>query len=87
MISVDKKNIDNIIANSIISVETKFDKCTIVTVQLPNGFVLVESSGAIDINNYNENIGYECCMTKIIDKLWMLEGYALANEVYRKDVI
>ena len=86
MISVNKKDIDNLINSSEIKIETKFDKATIVTVKLPNGFILVESSGAIDKSNYDENIGYECCMSKIIDKLWLLEGYSLANEIYRKDV-
>lgn len=52
-------------------------KCTVVVAQLPNGFILTESSACVDPANYDVNIGIECCKKRIIDKIWLLEGYRL----------
>lgn len=59
-----------------------FDKCTVVAVQLPNGFVIVESSSCVDPRNYDENMGVEICMDKIRRKVWELEGYKLQTDLY-----
>lgn len=83
--SVTQERIDKIISNSNITVQTVFDKCTIVACQLPNGFVIVESSACISPENYNEEMGIEICLNKITDKIWELEGYNLQNELYRDD--
>lgn len=58
-----------------------FGKCTVLTVKLENGFVLTESSGCVDPENFDDAIGRECCEKRIRDKLWMLEGYALQKQV------
>lgn len=79
---IREKDIKRMLALSEVKVETVFDKCTNVVVKLPNGFVLSASSGAVDIENYNERLGIECCMKKIEDELWKLEGYALAKNLY-----
>lgn len=83
MYTVKEKDIDVILSKSQIKIETKFDKVTIVTVKLPNGFCLTESSGAVDKRNYSEQIGSECCLERIKNKLWELEGYSLANDIYK----
>ena len=84
MISVKKETIDHLLEKSKIIVETKLDKVTVVTVKLPNGFILIESSGAIDKENYSEELGKECCLNKIKNKLWMLEAYYITNKNYKK---
>ncbi|MFC6324025.1 Gp49 family protein [Companilactobacillus baiquanensis] len=81
---VTQKQIDNIIKHSRIDVKTVFNKVTLVTCKLPNGFVLVESSGAVDKSNYDVEIGKETCMTRITNKIWELEGYSLANQLIKK---
>lgn len=81
---VREEDIKSILKLSEIKVETVFDKCTNVLVKLPNGFVLSASSGAVDIDNYNERLGIEICMKKIEDELWKLEGYALAKNIHEK---
>lgn len=81
---VREEDIKKILELSEVKVETVFDKCTNVLVKLPNGFVLSASSGAVDIENYNERLGVECCMKKIEDELWKLEGYALAKRLYKE---
>ena len=82
--SITPKHIAEILSKSKIVVKTIYDRITIVTCKLPNGYVLVESSGALSKENYSEDLGYKSCMTKIIDKLWMLEGYVLANKLHNK---
>ena len=79
--TVTQSQIDNIIANSQISVKTIFAKCTVVAVQLPNGFVIVESSSCVDPLNYDEAMGMSICMERIKNKLWELEGYKLQCEL------
>ena len=83
MYTVKEKDIDAILSKSQVKIETKFNRVTIVTAKLPNGFCLTESSGAVDIRNYSEQIGAECCLERIKNKLWELEGYSLANDIYK----
>lgn len=82
---VSQSTIDSILKHSEVNVETLYRKVTMVTVKLPNGFVLTESSGAVSAANYDKKIGYETCMKKITDKLWQLEGYKLASELMNHD--
>lgn len=75
--TITQSDIDNLIARSQINVKTVFGKCTVVAVQLPNGFVLVESSACVDPMNYSEAQGMAICIERIKNKLWELEGYNL----------
>lgn len=77
--SVTADQIDAILEASETTVTTVFDKVTIVTTKLPNGFVLVASSGAVSKENYSEEIGTDVCNADIRNQLWKLEGYALAK--------
>lgn len=80
--TVSPEHIEEIINNSKVIESTVFDKCTVVSVQLPNGFVITESSASVSPKNYDENTGIENCMMRIIDKVWELEGYRLQCELY-----
>lgn len=82
--TVTVEHIKEIIRNSYIKSYTVFDKCTVVTCQLPNGFVIVESSACVSPENYDEEMGMTICMEKIEDKIWELEGYRLQEELYRE---
>ncbi len=62
-----------------VQVSTVFDKVTVVAVRLRNGFVLVESAGAVDKANYRESVGREICLTRIKNRIWELEGYQLST--------
>lgn len=79
--TVREEDIQEILKRSEMKVATVYDKCTLVTVKLPNGFVLTESSACVDPQNYNEEVGVDSCLTKITDKLWELEGYRLQCEL------
>ena len=80
--TVTKQQIDELFRKSEITVETVYGKVTIVSCKLPNGFVIVEASGAVDPENYDKKIGIEICRKRIENKLWELEGYALAKQLY-----
>lgn len=79
--TVTQEHINTLIEHSEIKVQTVFDKVTIVTCKLPNGFVITEASGAVDPANYDEEIGRKICMERIENKLWELEGYVLSTKL------
>lgn len=85
MNTVTQKQIDCLIENAQIDVKTIFDKCTVVTCKLATGFVIVESTGAVDKQNYSEDIGKEICIAFIKNRLWEFEGYKLACEIMEGD--
>lgn len=82
--TVTEKMIEEILVNSKIDIQTIFDKCTVVTCQLPNGFVIVESSACVSPENYDEKIGFDICIDRIANKIWELEGYKLQSALYDK---
>ena len=79
--TVTKEQIDNLFDRSEKKVETYWNKCTVITIQLPNGFTIVEHSACVDPANYDEQIGLEICERKIKDQLWAFEGYRLQCEL------
>ena len=83
--SVTVEQIDALLEASEITVDTVYDKVTVVCCKLPNGFVITEASGAVDPANYDVNIGKDVCMKRIKNKLWELEGYALAKKLAVKE--
>lgn len=80
--AVTKQQIDELLKKSEFRIETVYNKVTMVSCKLPNGFVINEASGAVDPANYDEKIGEKICMERIENKLWELEGYALAKLLY-----
>lgn len=82
--TVTKKQIDEIVKNSTFDARTFFDKCTVVAMRLPNGFVLVESSACVDPKNYDFNMGVSTCKERLIARVWELEGYKLQDRLYRE---
>lgn len=67
--------IAEILSESNFRTTSVFGKCTIVACQLPNGFVIVESSSCVDPDDYDEEIGIENCMNRIKNKVIELEAY------------
>lgn len=78
---VTPEHIDALIAASIVHDSKMGAKTTVVVLTLPNGFEVVESSGCVDPANYNHDLGVATCMKRIKDKLWMLEGYLLQQQI------
>lgn len=80
--TVTKQQIDELLKKSEFRIETVYNKVTVVSCKLPNCFVINEASGAVDPANYDEKIGKKICIERIENKLWELEGYALAKQLY-----
>lgn len=83
--SVSEETIDWMLEHSSFTFTTVYDKCTIVTCKLPNGFVITESSACVSPENYDEDLGIEICLQRIKDKVWELEAYRLQSELYEED--
>lgn len=63
--AVTKQQIDELLKKSEFRIETVYNKVTMVSCKLPNGFVINEASGAVDPANYDEKIGEKICMERI----------------------
>lgn len=79
---VTKEKIKSILDETIFETKKVYDKCTVVSAKLPNGFVITESSACVDPSNYDEELGFEICKEKIVNKIWELEGYKLQDRLY-----
>lgn len=54
-------------------------KTTIVHAKLKNGFCITESSSCVDPANYDLEIGIQCCLERIENKIWELLGFLLQS--------
>ena len=79
--AVTQAQINAILDDALFDIQTVLGKCTVVTCQLPNGFLIVESSACVDSANYDEALGAEICKKRIENKVWELEGYKLQSEL------
>ncbi len=74
---ITQDDIDSILEKTHWTEREYYGKCTVVVAQLPNGFILTESSACVDPANYDVGIGVEICKERITNKIWELEGYRL----------
>lgn len=81
---ITRKQVDEIMEKSEFEAHTFFEKCTVVTMRLPNGFVLVESSSCVDPKDYDFNMGVDACKKRLIEKVITLEAYLLQERIYRE---
>lgn len=75
MKKLSKDHVDCIIKNSNVRSFKVEPKTTVVSVVLPCGFTIVESSSCISEEYYNHEVGVDLCLQRIKEKLWELEGY------------
>lgn len=83
-ISVTQDDINKLLKEAEVGVATVYDKCTMVSVKLKNGFIITESSACVDPANYDIETGVDICLDRISNKLWELEGYALQKRLYEE---
>lgn len=79
--TVTIEDINKILDDTLFTSEVFGNKTTILKAQLPNGFVIVESSSCVDPANFNHSLGIEICQKRVIDKIWELEGYCLQKKL------
>ena len=83
--TITEEYIAEIMENSDFEVHTVFDKCTVVSCRLPNGFVITESSACVSPENYDKDMGADICFDKIADKIWELEAYRLQQYLWEEE--
>lgn len=83
---VDMKEIERTIQRADMDVEKAFDRTTVVTLKLPNGFQITESSSCIDANSYNEKLAIEICKCNLTKRLAEMEAYHKMQSAYEMSV-
>lgn len=84
--TVTQEQIDEMFHAAKKKYDVVFGKCLRLSVQLPNGFVLTETSACLDPENFNAEIGRQIVDERIKNKLWELEGYRLQCDMARAKV-
>lgn len=78
--SITQRDVDNFIAKT--EAIKLGDKTTVAQTILKNGFILTESSSCVDVNNFDMEIGKDCCMEQIKHNIWFLLGFLLQSAKY-----
>lgn len=60
-------------------------RTTICQLTLQNGFTVEGKSACVDIANFNKALGEKYAYEDAIRKIWELEGYLLAEMIYRDE--
>ena len=71
----EQGDINDLIEKSQVKVDKVFDRCTMVAVKLPNGFIITESISSVDEASYNEETNTQICLEQIKYKISELEAY------------
>lgn len=75
---ITQAHIDGIISRAKVEVSKLGEKTCLVHVTLKNGFEMTEVAACVDPVNYDEAIGKAIALKRVVDRLWQLEGWALA---------
>lgn len=73
--TISQSDVDNFISK--VEAIKMGDKTTVVQATCKNGFTIVDGSACVDPNNFNMEIGKQCCMEHIKDKIWGYLGFLL----------
>lgn len=76
--------IEHILAQSVVEYSVLGGKLTHCMITLPSGFIVTGESSCVDPAEYDKALGEEYAKANAINTLWMLEGYALAGELYEQ---
>lgn len=58
--------------------------CTICSLILKNGFVVVGKSAAASMENFDEALGRKIAKDNAREQIWALEGYLLKQKLYEE---
>lgn len=59
---------------------------TICQLFINNGYVILGTSACVDKNKYNKMLGEKYAYEDALNKMWPLEGYLLAEELFKGEV-
>ena len=85
--SVTKEQLDNLVAQSKVEYAVFGKKLTVAVITLPTNFKVTGEASCVDASNFNKELGETYALENAVKKLWELEGYLLANDLYRKSQI
>lgn len=58
-------------------------RTTICNLYLENGFTVRGESSCVNKDNFSKDIGEQIALENAKNKVWELEGYLLAEDIYR----
>lgn len=61
-------------------------RTTICQLTLANGFSVTGESACVSVENFDPLLGNRYAKEKALDKVWMLRGYQLAEDIYQGKV-
>lgn len=59
---------------------------TVCVLTLRNGYTVTGESACVSAENFNEEIGNKIAYENARAKIWQLEGYLLADDIYRAEL-
>ena len=83
--SVTKDHLDNLVAGSEVEYAVFGNKLTVAVITLPVNFKVTGEASCVDANNFDKALGEKYALENAAKKLWELEGYLLANDLYRRN--
>lgn len=83
--TVTSEHINNLVAKSKIDYAVFDNKLTVAVITLPNKFKVTGEASCVDPSNFDEAKGERYALENATEKLWLLEGYLLAEKLYGID--
>jgi hypothetical protein len=62
-------------------------KTTVCQLHMENGYTINGHSACVDPANYNQALGEKYAYEDAINKAWPLEGYLLAEEIFKRNAV
>lgn len=85
--SITPEVVKSFIKNTEITTERIYGKLnTVLSYELVNGFVGIETSSCVDEKNYSKEIGEQILLERLYDKIWFGLGFALGMANKYKEV-
>lgn len=80
---VTKEDLERLVAQSKTTFTNPAGTLTHCVITLPCGYTVTGESACVDPANYDKELGEKYALEQAVEKLWPLEGYLLANDIYR----
>ena len=79
---VSHEKVEQLINDSEVHTVSMHNRCTVVSVKLPNGFIITESSTSLNEDDYDMYLGKAICLERIKSRLFELEAYGECHQTY-----
>ncbi len=80
---VTKEDLEHLVARSNTTFTNPAGTLTHCVITLPCSYTVTGESACVDPANYDKELGEKYALEQAVEKLWPLEGYLLANDIYR----